>query len=45
MISSIPDHRLDTAIWTFTAAQNFAYFQRQLRNLGVSHQRYTLHGR
>ena len=28
--SSIPDHRLDTAIWRFTAAQHFADFQRQL---------------
>ena len=44
MKSSIPDHRLDTAIWRFTAAQHFAYFQRQLRSLGVSHQHYTLHG-
>ena len=44
MKSSIPDHRLDTAIWRFTPAQHFACFQRQLRSLGVSHQHYTLHG-
>ena len=42
--ASIPDHRLDTAIWNFTAAQHFANFQRQLRSLGVSHQHYTLRG-
>ena len=45
MKASIPDHRLDTAIWKFTPAQHFAYFQRQLRIRGVSHQQYTLHGR
>ena len=44
MKSSIPDHQLDTPIWRLTAAQNFAYFQRQLRSLGVSNQHYTLHG-
>ena len=27
MESSIPDHRLDTKIWKFTAAQHFAYFR------------------
>ena len=43
MKSSILDHRFATAIWKLTAAQHFAYFQRQLRNLGVSHQHYT-HG-
>ena len=43
MKSSIPDHGLDTAIWRLTAAQHFAYFQRQLRSLGVSDQHYTLH--
>ena len=42
MKSSIPDHRLDTAIWKFTAAQHFAHFQRRLRSHGVSHQHYTL---
>ena len=40
--SSIPDHRLDTAIWRFTAAQYFANFQRKLRSLGVSHQHVEL---
>ena len=44
MKSSIPDHKLDTPIWRFTAAHHSAYFQRQLRSLGVSHQRNTLHG-
>ena len=34
----------DTTIREFTAAQHFACFQRELRSLGVSHQRYTLHG-
>ena len=32
------------AIWTFTAAQHVAYVRRQLRNFGVSLQRYTLNG-
>ena len=44
MKSSIPGHRLDTAIWRFTTAQHFAFCQRQLRSLGVSHQHYTLPG-
>ena len=44
MRSSIPDHKLDTPTWGFTAVQHFAYFQRQLRSLGVSYQHYTLHG-
>ena len=44
MKSSVSDHRLDTAIWKFTAAQHFVCFQRQLRSLGVSHHHYTLHG-
>ena len=44
MKSSVPDHRLDTPIWRITAAQHFAYFQRQLRSLRVSRQHYTLHG-
>ena len=44
MKSSVPDHRLATAIWKFTATQYFAYCQRQLWSLGVSHQHYTLHG-
>ena len=34
----------DTATWRVSAAQHNAHFQRQLRNLGVSHQHYTLHG-
>ena len=42
--SSIPDHKLNTPIWRLTAAQHLAYFQRQLRSLGVSHQHCTLHG-
>ena len=29
MKSSVPDHKLGTPIWRFTAAQLFAYFQRQ----------------
>ena len=33
-----------TPNWRFIAAQHFAYFQRQLRSFGVSHQHYTLHG-
>ena len=41
MKSSIPVHRRDTATWRVSAAQLNA---RQLRNLGVSHQHYTLHG-
>ena len=32
--SSIPDHRLATAVWKFIAAQHFNHFQRQLRSLG-----------
>ena len=44
MKSSIPDCRLDTAIWNFTATQHFACFQRQLHSLCVSHQHCTLHG-
>ena len=44
MTSSILDLRLDTSIWKFTAAQHFAYFQRQPRSFGVSHQHCTLHG-
>ena len=37
---AISGHRLDSAIWTFIATE---HLQRQLRSLGVSHQRYTLH--
>ena len=44
MQSPVPHHRLDTTIWKFTAAQHFACFKRQLRSLGVSHQRSTLRG-
>ena len=42
--ASTPDHKLDPAIWRFTPAQHFVIFQRQLRNLVVSHQHYTFHG-
>ena len=38
----IPDHRPETTTWEFTAAQHFSCFQRELRILGVSHQRCTL---
>ena len=41
--SSVHDHRLGTTFWKCTAAQHFACFQRQLRGLGVLHQRYTHH--
>ena len=44
MESSVPDDRLVTTIWAFTAAQHFACFQRELRSLGVSHHRHALHG-
>ena len=44
MKSSIPNHQLDTPIWTFTAAPHFACSQRQLGSVGVSHQQYTLKG-
>ena len=44
MKSSIPDHGLQTAIWRITAPHHFAFCQRQLRSLGVSHQHYTLLG-
>ena len=44
MKSSLPVHNLDTPIGRFAVAQHFAYFQRQLRSLGVSHQHHTLHG-